>query len=103
MEHLGVEGLSALLILLPGFLCARVIQWLCVRPERTELDKIIESLIYSFVVYLVYVTISDGSLPVRILSEQAGSSTRYDVQLEPKALGELAVISVVLAFAVGGV
>lgn len=103
MEHIGFEALSALLILLPGFLCARVVQWLCVKPEQTDLDKIIESLIYSFVVYLIFVTIFGRVLPLRLIAEQSGGTTRYDVELQPRSLGQLAVISIGLAMLVGAV
>jgi hypothetical protein len=50
MEKLGFEGLAILLILLPGFLCAGLIQALCVRPTQTEFDKVWEALLYGFVV-----------------------------------------------------
>ncbi len=43
-----------LLVLLPGFLCARIVQTLFVRPQQTELDKIIEALLYSFIIYVLF-------------------------------------------------
>jgi hypothetical protein len=40
---LGFDALSVLIILLPGFFCARIFQWLCVRPQQTEMDKVVEA------------------------------------------------------------
>lgn len=57
------EALSILLVLLPGFLCARIVQSLFVRPQQTELDKIVEALLYSFLVYVAFVfTFPDARL-----------------------------------------
>ena len=40
-----VEAFGLLLVLLPGFLCAYVVQSLAVRCQQTEADKVIEALI----------------------------------------------------------
>jgi hypothetical protein len=48
------EALAVLLVLLPGFLCARIVQTLFVRPQQTELDKFIEALLYSFIIYVCF-------------------------------------------------
>jgi hypothetical protein len=104
MEHLvGLEGLTALFILLPGFLCARLIQWLCVRPKQSELDKIVESLLYSFIIYLIFGLVHGGSVPVAFVSQQVQGATRYGVQFDHRSLFELAGIALVLAFGVGGI
>lgn len=101
MEHLGIEALSALLILLPGFLCARVVHWLYVKPEQTDLDKIIESLIYSFILYVIFLAIFGRALPVQLITDQTGKTTLYSVQLEPKPLGELAALAFGLGLIIG--
>jgi hypothetical protein len=51
---LSFEVLTVLMVLLPGFLCAKIIQWLCVRPEQTEMDKLVEALLFSFVIYVAF-------------------------------------------------
>jgi uncharacterized membrane protein YbjE (DUF340 family) len=51
---IGLDALTVLVILLPGFLCAKLVQWLCIRPEQTELDKVVEALLYSFLVYVTF-------------------------------------------------
>jgi len=47
-----IQTLSVYLILLPGFTCAYIVQQLAIRPKQTELDKVIEALLLSFVLYL---------------------------------------------------
>lgn len=102
MEKLGFEGLAILLILLPGFLCAGLIQALCVRPAQTELDKVWEALLYSFVVYVAFVLLVGPAMPVGLQITQANGVQQYSVELHPRPLAELTLISVVLALAVGG-
>lgn len=101
MESLKFEGLILLLVLLPGFLCARLIQALCVRPQQTELDKIIESLLYSFVVYVAFVALFGGSIPVGVQISSENGIQHYGVELHAKPLLQLAVISLLLALMVG--
>lgn len=57
---LSTEALTVLLVLLPGFVCAKLIQWLCPRPQQTEIEKIVDALLYSFIVYAVFVLIYGG-------------------------------------------
>lgn len=54
---LSTETLSVLLVLLPGFLCAKLIRWLCPRPQQTEMEKLVDALLYSFVVYAIFTLI----------------------------------------------
>ena len=54
---LGFDALSVLIMLLPGFFCARIFQWLCVRPQQTEMDKVVEALLFSFIVYVSFIAI----------------------------------------------
>lgn len=57
MSPLGFGTLAALFVLLPGFITASIIRTLCVRPTQTEFDKLIQALMYSFVVYVLFVAI----------------------------------------------
>ncbi|HEV2298739.1 MAG TPA: DUF6338 family protein [Candidatus Acidoferrales bacterium] len=57
MSPLGFGTLAALFILLPGFITASILRTLCVRPAQSEFDKLIQALMYSFVVYVLFVSI----------------------------------------------
>jgi len=59
-----IEALGILLLLLPGFTCAYISQHLAVRREQTELDKVVEALIFSFVLYLATLPFFGYTLPV---------------------------------------
>jgi hypothetical protein len=49
-----VQALKVLYLLLPGFVTARIVQSLTVRKSQTELDKIIEALFFSFLIYVIF-------------------------------------------------
>jgi hypothetical protein len=95
------ETLAVLLVLLPGFLCARIVQALCVRPKQTEVDKVIESLLYSFVIYVCFVVISGRAIPVKVNVENTKDAKSYSVDIDRRPIFELATISVALGFLVG--
>lgn len=47
------EALGIFLVLLPGFTCAYIAQYLSVRRKQTELDKVIEALLFSVILYVL--------------------------------------------------
>jgi hypothetical protein len=59
-----VEAFGIFVVLLPGFLCAYVVQMLAVRKTQSEVDKVIEALIFSFVLYLATLPAFHYVLPV---------------------------------------
>jgi hypothetical protein len=56
----SLQALEILLVLLPGFLCAKIVQSLFVRPQQSELDKVIEALLFSFLIYVAFVVTFRG-------------------------------------------
>jgi hypothetical protein len=88
-----IEALGILLLLLPGFMCAYISQHLAVRRERTELDKVVEALIFSFLLYLATLPFFGYTLPVSWHSATDGS---YQITLHYSHLLALVVASVVL-------
>jgi hypothetical protein len=101
MPQIGVEAFAVLLILLPGFLCARIVQSLCVRPKQTELDKVIEALLYTLLVYALFVILTGNQIPVSLTVETLNGRQRYALQTEPKKLVLLIVIPLGLALLIG--
>jgi hypothetical protein len=51
------------LILLPGFAAAYVVQQLATRRIQTDLERVIEALLFSFVIYVCFVAVNRGNLP----------------------------------------
>ena len=84
MEHIGFEALYALLILLPGFLTAWIVHSFCSRPVQTELDKVVEALLYSFFIYTAFVTFFKR-VPLAIVENtSSGGSHTYSPNLYPR-------------------
>jgi hypothetical protein len=82
--------------LLPGFLAARLEQKLTVKRVRTELDKIVEASLYSFLIYLIYSSLTK-SFPVTIRDTIAGQTHNYTLDTNPGLLAALAGIAVAMA------
>lgn len=96
MGELRFEAITLLVILLPGFLAARIEQRLVVNPEQNEFDKTIEALLYSFFVYLSFTAI-ERSFPVSLDITKAGDSSTYAIHASPWKLALLPLIAVALA------
>lgn len=61
-----VIALQILLILLPGFAAAYVLQLLVSRANQSDLDKVVEALLFSFLIYSAFVFVNQGQLPFSI-------------------------------------
>ncbi|HEX4284970.1 MAG TPA: DUF6338 family protein [Terracidiphilus sp.] len=67
-------ALQLLLILLPGFSAAYVVQALATRRQQSDLERVIEALVFSFVIYVCYIPINGGRLPFSIAHDASGKS-----------------------------
>ena len=72
-----VVALQILLILLPGFSAAYFVQLLAIRAKQTDLEKIIEALLFSFLIYVSYSLICHGCMPVTITQSTQGGTLRF--------------------------
>jgi hypothetical protein len=86
------EALGVLLLLLPGFSCAYIVQRLAVRPKQTELDKVIEALLFSFFLYLAVSPFFGYSLPASWQKKTAGEIEQYTFQFNGPYLAVLAAL-----------
>ena len=87
------EALGVLLLLLPGFSCAYIVQRLAVRPKQTELDKAIEALLFSFVLYLMASPFFNYSLPLSWQKKTVEGIDQYAFQLNWQYLAVLAALA----------
>jgi hypothetical protein len=91
------EALAILLILLPGFLAAYILQSLATRPKQTDLERVIEALIFSLLIYLVYILTSGTGLPVSWrLEKDAAGNPAYTVEAAWRRLTLLTLVLPVL-------
>jgi Family of unknown function (DUF6338) len=95
------EALTVLLVLLPGFVSARIAQSLCLKPKQSDIDKVLESLLYSFLVYVIFVVSFGKALPVKINVQAAKEMTSYSIAIQKWPLAGLAGISIGLGLLVG--
>ncbi|MEO6966009.1 MAG: DUF6338 family protein [Acidobacteriaceae bacterium] len=70
-------ALEILLILLPGFTAAYIVQLLATRARQTDLEKIIEALLFSFLIYVSYGLVRHTSLPVTIVPTPNGETFQF--------------------------
>jgi hypothetical protein len=91
-------ALQVFLILLPGFSAAYVVQALATRRSQSDLERVIEAVVFSFVIYVCYVPLNRGKLPFHVVADPAGKGDPT-VVWEPAQLGWLAALSIVFAFA----
>jgi hypothetical protein len=83
------EGLGIFLLLLPGFFTALIVQRLAVRARQSELDKIVEAVTFSFLLYLLTLPFFGYTLPVSWTAVSHQSFTEYLIQLRWEQLAAL--------------
>jgi hypothetical protein len=95
----SLQALAVLFILLPGFLAAYILQSLATRPKQTDLERVVEALIFSSLIYFASVLLVGRSLPLswQSVKDSAGNAT-YAVQI---AWWKLSVIILVLPVMLG--
>lgn len=91
-------ALQVLLILLPGFSAAYVVQALATRRTPSDFERVIEALVFSFVIYVCYVPFNGGKLPFHIFRDPAGKADET-ILWEPAQLAWLAVVTFAFALA----
>jgi len=84
-------ALEIFLILLPGFAAAYVVQQLATRRNQSDLERVIEALLFSFVIYVGFSAANRGQLPFHVQHGSAGSSD--SIAWEPAGVGLLAAIT----------
>lgn len=100
MKDISLELLAVLAILLPGFLAARLVQSFATRNRQSDFDKVVEALVYSFVVYLIY-SMGVHTLPIDWrVSKESEKVEHYSVNVDPRNLLLISGISVGFALVV---
>ena len=93
------EALGILLVLLPGFASAYIVQMLAVRRKQSDLEKIVEALLFSLAFYLVTLPFFGNNLPLGWHPLDPRQPDVYQVVVQWKHLAALAGIA--LLFGVG--
>jgi hypothetical protein len=93
----SLVALQIFFILLPGFAAAYVVQFLATRKTQSDLERVIEALLFSFLIYVCFIPLNGGRLPFHVEKDAQGSSNA--VVWEPARLGILAGVTLVFAIA----
>lgn len=96
-----IEAIGILLVLLPGFSCAFFVQHIAVRPQQTELDKVVEALLLSFILYLATSPFFHYSLPLSWTATTQQPFTTYKFQLSWPYIFSLFIGAILLAVLYG--
>ena len=89
-------ALQVFLILLPGFSAAYIVQALGARRSQSDFERVIEALVFSFVICICDMPLNHGRLPLHVQYDPSGKGNE-SVFWEPAQFGWLALIT--LAFA----
>ena len=94
---LTVQALGIFLVLLPGFASVYLTQQLSFRPKQSELDKVVEALLLSLVLYVLVIPFFGFALPVGWhAAGTSGNLGSYVVVAKWKELAVLALAAVLL-------
>jgi Family of unknown function (DUF6338) len=70
----SLVALEIFLILLPGFAAAYVVQQLATRRSQSDLERVIEALLFSFIIYVCFAAANHGKLPFAVEKQPAAAS-----------------------------
>lgn len=93
-------ALQVLLILLPGFAAAYLVQLFAVRGQQTDFDKVIEAALYSVVIYGLYLLTSHGTLPFSMVPAKPPATETTVVWQIGKLLALCGIVPIVAGAAV---
>jgi hypothetical protein len=93
-------ALQILLILLPGFAAAYILQLLALRGTQTDFDKAVEACLYSILIYAAFVLFAHGQLPFDLV---AAKPPAIDATIVWHANRLLGLGAITLAFSLAGV
>ncbi len=76
----GLQALLALFLLLPGFVSARIVRVLTARSQQSDLERVIQALIHSFLIYIIYLVAFGANLPLDwVPAPASGSAVHFQV------------------------
>jgi len=90
------EALGIILVLLPGFAAAYLVQLLAARKKQSELDKVVEALIFSLVLYLFTLPFFGYALPITWHPGDEKHPDAWQILIVWPHLLALAILAVVL-------
>ena len=93
----GFQALLALLVLLPGFVSARIARSISAPAAQTDVERILDALIFSFFIYILYLFLFGGTMPLEwSATVDAAKAAHYSLQVHYRRLTFLCFTPVLL-------
>ncbi len=100
MENLNLEVLQILIFLLPGFIAASLLDAFIPRKKKELFEKIIEALIFSMVIYILF-SLFGGTSPIFLKVMSQGDVRIYSIEYNRIAFWWLFGLSIFLPALLG--
>jgi hypothetical protein len=97
------EALQILIFLIPGFISETILNMVLVRKDKNDLGKVIEALIFSLIIYVLFsLVVSRSPVSLTIVSEaKEGNSSTFTLTNNGVQYLWLLLFSVVLPLVIG--
>lgn len=93
----GLQALLALFLLLPGFVSARIARMLIARSQQSDLERVIQALMHSFLIYTIYLGVFGASLPIDwVASSPVASGAHFQIVVHRAQMLTLGGMSIAL-------
>jgi len=95
-----LETLNILVVLLPGFVSSTILNMLIVRKPKGNLSKLIEALVFSFLIYVTIVGVA-GVDPMGVAEGQGAVAASRGSQISPRFLVATTLAALLLPLILG--
>ncbi len=92
----GLQALLALFLLLPGFVSSRITRMLTARSQQSDLERVIQALMHSFLIYIIYLGVFGANLPIDWVPSGVGSAVHFQIVVHRSRILTLGALSLCL-------
>ena len=89
----GLQALLALFLLLPGFVSARIARILTARSQQSDLERVIQALMHSFLLYIIYLGVFGANLPIDWVPSGTGNAVHFQIAVHRSRILTLGALS----------
>ena len=98
--NISYETLTVFVFLVPGFLSSIILNSVVVRREKDNLSKILEALVFSFLIYSI-TSMVVGESPVLLQESIETDATKYSIHYQPSPLIFAVALAILLPLIFG--
>jgi len=94
------ETVTIFVYLIPGFLSSQILNCVLVRKEKDHLAKIVEALVFTFIIYSI-ISLCIRQSPVTLIAKKIDATTEYSIQYNPTVVLPIIILSILFPLALG--